>query len=173
MTPSGWHDDARNRDAGHDEMQIAVYDYRRSLSLEAMLGRPDNPIEGYSFCRRGIYFESPLIRDEQILAWGDIIEVWEKKEGKNPTETTYKIYEIKPKIYSVGAVVRQCVSLRLTGEKCGYYDRHSGRREQLTVLVFPVVRHDDPKLSMLQHVCPVLAWDGERLRLAWDGESRS
>ena len=21
MTPSGWHDDARNRDAGHDEMQ--------------------------------------------------------------------------------------------------------------------------------------------------------
>ena len=98
MTPSGWHDDARNRDAGHDEMQIAVFDYRRALSMEDMLGRPDTPIEGYSYRRKGIFFEYPLIRDEQILAWGDIVEVWEKKISKEPTQIIHKIYEIKPKI---------------------------------------------------------------------------
>ena len=173
MTPSGWHDDARNRDAGHDEMQIAVFDYRRALSMEDMLGRPDTPIEGYSYRRKGIFFEYPLIRDEQILAWGDIVEVWEKKISKEPTQIIHKIYEIKPKIYSVGAIVRQCDSLRRTGERCGYYDRHSGRRDELTVHVFPVVMDGDPKLSMLQHVCPTLAWDGKRLRFAYDVEGQA
>jgi len=156
MTPSQWHDDARNRDAGHDAMQIAVFDY-----LQARNPPLTRFVTGDSkeFLREGVYFERPFRRGDQIVAWGDVVEVWREPAEYN-SQTAFMIYEIKPTIYSVGAVVRQCVSLELTAKLCGM-NRHSGRQPVTSVI--PVVMASDPKLAMLRHVFWAAAWDGERL----------
>ena len=35
MTISGWHDDYRNKDAGHDEMQATIWRYYREADRQA------------------------------------------------------------------------------------------------------------------------------------------
>jgi hypothetical protein len=158
MTPSGWHDDARNRDAGHDEMQIAVFDHLQ-----------DNPVvrgmNGYED-RIGMYFESPFYVRGHIVAWGDIVELWEKPQYETAKKRRYVVWEIKPKIYSIGAVIRQCRSLAdVVG--ASQNDRMTrGSSHNLFYddpIVLPIVRSGDPKLSMLRRVCGAIAWDGERL----------
>jgi hypothetical protein len=159
MTPSGWHDDARNRDAGHDEMQIAVFDYLKDrLHLR---GKDD-----YEH-RIGLYFESPFYVRGHIVAWGDIVELWEKPQYETSKKRKYIVWEIKPKIYSVGAVIRQCRSLADAVEAANR-DSVSHRRAPSGIyyddpMVLPIVRSDDPKLSMLRHVWHAVAWDGEHL----------
>lgn len=128
MTPSQWHDDGRNRDAGHDEMQIAVFDYLQNK---------------YPLLKDSVGFEVPIIARGQIIAWADIAMI---------LPNFVVLWEIKPRIYSVGAVVRQCIALAHTA-RCMHQD----------VRVVPVVQSDDPKLSALQHVFDAKTWDGERL----------
>ena len=157
MTPSGWHDDAKNRDAGHDEMQIAVFDYLRDHQDE------QREIAGEVYVRCGVHFEYPLMRDGKILAWADVAAIWEAKNASYPEDIYIEIFEIKPTIYSVGAVVRQCIALEYAAVRCGQYDRKSGRRQSVLAGVIPVVRVDDPKLDVLRHVHCAVSWDGERL----------
>jgi hypothetical protein len=158
MTPSGWHDDARDRDAGHDEMQIAVFDHLQGNPVvRGMNGYED---------RIGMYFESPFYVRGHIVAWGDIVELWEKPQYETAKKRRYVVWEIKPKIYSIGAVIRQCRSLAdVVG--ASQKDRMTrGSSHNLFYddpIVLPIVRSDDPKLSMLRHVCDAMAWDGERL----------
>src|SRR5580765_6228563 len=157
MTPSQWHDDARYRDAGHDEMQIAVFDYLRDKREDPQkIGQEE-------YDRVCVHFEYPFMRDGKILAWGDVVAVWEAKNASWPEDLYLEIYEIKPRIYSVGAVVRQCIALSYAAVRCGQYDRKSGRRQSVMAGVVPVVQADDPKINALRHVHCVAAWDGERL----------
>jgi len=159
MTPSGWHDDARNRDAGHDEMQIAVFDW---LKDHAVYRGQD----GYED-RVGLYFECPFYARGHIVAWGDVVELWEKPQYETSKKRRYIVWEIKPKIYSVGAVIRQCRSL-VDAVEAANNDSANRRRFPSGIsfddpIVYPIVRSDDLKLSMLRHVYHALAWDGERL----------
>lgn len=144
MTPSGWHDDARNRDAGHDEMQIAVFDWVKDHSR--------------AFGHVETEFEMPLYHRGQIIAWCDIGQRVFREGVAFPAHLF--IWEIKPKIYSVGAVVRQCIALQQAAEKAC---TNEARCLMAEVKVFPVVMVDDPKLSMLRHVFHAHTWDGERL----------
>ena len=159
MTPSGWHDDARNRDAGHDEMQIAVFDYLKDKPVvHGMNGYED---------RIGLYFESPFYVRGNIIAWGDIVELWEKPEHETWKKRRYIVWEIKPKIYSVGAVIRQCRTLadavQAANKDVSTRSRGFSHISFDDPIVLPIVRSDDPKLSMLRHVCDAIAWDGESL----------
>jgi len=159
MTPSQWHDDVRNRDAGHDAMQIAVFDYLRDMPTGPS---PFYECNGYE--RTGVYFEMPFRGGGHILAWGDVVEVWQQivtpHEGYSYTKKKYVVWEIKPKIYSVGAVVRQCVALEDIAKSALMTDRGP---TQYDVLIIPAVTSDDPKLGELRHVHFAAAWDGERL----------
>lgn len=147
MTPSGWHDDAQSRDAGHDEMQIAVFDYLGGQANKGLCGLESS-----------VGFEVPFIHRGQIIAWADIAQDLRNKGDDSPQYLF--IWEIKPKIYSVGAVVRQCIAL-LRAARVACTDRNGNLRTEIKV--FPVVRADDPKLAMLRHVFHAQAWDGERL----------
>lgn len=160
MTPSQWHDDARNRDAGHDEMQMAVFDFLRDQP--DVSEREIGPLQE-TYVRNGVHFEYPFMRDGKILAWGDVVEVWEAKNSSWPEDMYFEIYEIKPKIYSVGAVVRQCIALEQAALRCGQFNRSTGRRQSVAATVVPVIGVDDPKLHDLQHVHYAVAWDGKRL----------
>jgi hypothetical protein len=155
MTPSGWHDDARNRDAGHDEMQIAIFDYLKDREVAPLKFKDIDEV----FVRSGVCFELPFMRGNQIVAWGDVVEIYDQQTKYSPQRAII-VHEVKPRIYSVGAVVRQCESLTF-GVEHALADRHSGSRP--VVRVFPAVMVDDPKLAMLRHVYRAFAWDGERL----------
>lgn len=157
-SPSGWHDDAAGRDAGHDAMQVAVYDYLQTLPEN----EPSPFFESHGMIRIGVYFEYPFYRRERIISWGDVVEFW--VEANPPPERyakkKYMIWEIKPRIYSVGAVVRQCVAVRHAAEASLDAEARLSRRAAATVEACPVVMHNDPKLGMLQHVYAAAAWNG-------------
>jgi hypothetical protein len=153
MTPSQWHDDASGRDAGHDEMQIAVFDYLRDTPSGRL------PLRECEGCTRvAVRFEHPFVQRGKVIAWGDVVEIWDEEKELYP-KRTYVVWEIKPKIYSVGAVVRQCVALKIAA-KAATLDRNGRQSETLVV---PIVRFDDPKISALRHVFCAAAWDGESL----------
>jgi hypothetical protein len=100
-----------------------------------------------------------------IQAWGDVVEIWEgtvtERHGYKHAEVKYVVWEIKPKIYSVGAVKRQCVALNDIVEGTLVNGRdHSTKYD---VFVIPLVPLDDPKLAMLRHVYWAGAWDGARI----------
>ena len=128
-TPSGWHDDAQHRDAGHDEMQAAVW---RWLSTQE--GERDGDLTW-------VQVEYPFIARERygtrIVAFGDVVAY--SRSG------VYLIYEVKPIIHSVGAVIRQLSAIEHAFSRIT--DRHSGR--PYPCVVRAVVPAHDPKLKLL------------------------
>jgi O-acetylhomoserine/O-acetylserine sulfhydrylase-like pyridoxal-dependent enzyme len=74
-----------------------------------------------------------------------------ERYGSPPFKTAWAclIFEVKPTIHSVGAVIRQCKAIRhivgLTDLKCAS--------------VIPVVNSSDPKFSLLREMMPeVIGW---------------
>ena len=53
-------------------------------------------------------------------------------------------FEVKPKIYSVGSVIRQCEALMYAAARSG--NRHCD--------VVPIVYRDDPSADLLRELCP-------------------
>ncbi len=160
MTPSRWHDDASDRDAGHDEMQLSVLQYLRSKKPEPLEGE-----QGAKYERHYVGAEYPFVSRGQVIAFADICEVWRKdrKDYDRSYKYFYVAYEIKPKIYSVGAVIRQCLALEQAIIRSGTGGDPAGSRCN----VIPVVSRDDPKLGMLAAMYDgsVWTWDPPRQEL--------
>jgi hypothetical protein len=152
-TPSGWHDDAMHRDAGHDAMQHELWKWLKLTPQWKYLPANVDP----ETVRKSVEFEMPFHSNADryypsaVIAFADVGEVWEC----NGCTRWLTLYEVKPKIGSVGAVVRQCEALRNT---LGNYTKN--------FRVIAVVPHDDPKLAMLSDVMGedhVLAWRPENM----------
>lgn len=162
-TPSGWHDVGRERDSGHDEMQLWVWRWMR---------RPDNHSprkfekdsqrrDADLFLFDGAWPEMEIVVDDRIVAFADVGERW---VCRNPfigkIRYAFVAYEIKPVIYSVGAVLRQCTALaRIMSKWRPDRDTHVDP----PVRIVPVVQHDDSKVAMLIECYEgrVLTWDGD------------
>ena len=152
MTPSEWHDQTRGRDAGHDQMQIDVWQWLT-----------DNPPpvknEGREYRRRKVIFEACFEHTRTITCFADICEVFDATEKLNSGHvvqwTQYRAYEIKPVISSVGGLIRQLAALSTAIESAVTASK---------VTVLPVVRLKDPKFDLLLRVCPFWAyWDDNEL----------
>jgi hypothetical protein len=156
VTPSQWHDDVRGRDAGHDDMQIAVFNHCRGLAPH--LGQTE--ISGKPCVHGGVFFEFPFVRRDRVVSFGDVVEIWREDTTRGAWARVI-VWEIKPKIYNVGAVMRQCLALEIAAVGAL---REGGWREPL-VWACPVVPSDDPKLAALRHVFRAAEWDGRLLRL--------
>jgi hypothetical protein len=172
MTPSGWHDDAQSRDAGHDEMQAGVYRFLRSMG-EKKLEKAD--LHGtVLYDRAGVYFECPFYYEGRISTFIDIC-VHFAKSGDGKEYATHKnilfCYEIKPKIYSVGATIRQCRATKDAVSRGSFHRVSSGHRlynETPEVHVVPVVPYNDPKLDLLAEFWPrVVTWNATSNTCAW------
>jgi hypothetical protein len=171
-SPSGWHDHTISRDAGHDAMQVAVFEY-----LLAEKPRPwrfsDHKNE---FILENIYFEYPFIKNGHVIAWGDIVRVWIEQDGKNDlyTKLFYEVFEIKPVVHSVGAIVRQCIALHLAAREA--LTSRNGNTPIVKVCpVIPInterMGSDDKKASQMRHVSQHL-WNVDHVYL-WTGGSLS
>jgi len=165
LTPSGWHDDAvRSRDAGHDEMQAEVW---RHWSIDdppfTVLSRKE---QNYEF--NGAFVEFPVRGSERdrwsheiyhtgrIRSFADVAVRWisvesdEDKERRNKPPVKayvpkfyYVFYEVKPKIYSVGATIRQCYSFSDVAQASDY-------KFEVRIVVY----RGDPKIELLKEICP-------------------
>lgn len=162
MPPSNWHDS--NKDAGHDEMVADIHRYYRDR-----LKRADPyTISRTTYSEKTFYFkyveiERPFIggRYPQVLGFCDIALLFEtrqidEKHEYTKTRATYSpdqwwmFLEVKPIIYSVGSVIRQCKATKHLATRCDI--THCN--------VYPVVCRDDPKTELLEELyyC-VQKWD--------------
>jgi hypothetical protein len=161
VTPSGWHDDARGRDAGHDEMQVAVFQWFRSRKADPIpspLSR-DRSVPAASLDHRQVIFELPLFAERRggykptIIAFADVAELW-SFGGKYASSTIVAgLLEIKPRIDSVGALVRQCKAVERAFRM--------NVTPEVVCHVLPVVPYNEPKISLLRQVIRCIAWDGD------------
>lgn len=166
MSPSGWHDDAvRNRDAGHDEMQAAVWRHWTSGEppfdllcrnetqyqlVRTILEFPIREIEHNRWDRKE--YNTGRIRSfaDVAVKWASL-ETDEQKAIRTERppvreydpKSYFMFYEIKPKIYSVGAIIRQCYAFSDIAQAAKY-------KFQVNVVVY----RDDPKLDLFEELCP-------------------
>jgi hypothetical protein len=143
MTPSGWHDDAYQRDAGHDEMQAAWWREVRN-DPEPTITRK----VGYArleFSYIGTWVEHPLVAAGRLIGFVDVATLYRSTDIENEHDWRKRryyewwlFYEIKPRIHSVGAVIRQLEATNILAA-----------RAELHCDVLAVVYKDDPKLELL------------------------
>jgi|GEM_PF-2782715 len=139
-TPSGWHDDASDRDAGHDQMQLQMLRYWRSDKLE--------PIEReifskkYTFVRQIVWAEFPFTSHAsrgRIMGFADIAV---RYRAADDSLYWLQFYELKPRIGSVGSLIRQCEAVANLAELAGF--KHFE--------VLPAVYSDDPKAIIFEEM---------------------
>lgn len=168
MSPSEAHDSAWQREPGHDEMQLRVM----QAAAEWM---PTVCVVGDSGDQQQ---EMQLIEiaAEQRLAAGktgpscfvDVLLVYQERRNQTAGPRGYRLrrhfrlLEIKPRIYSAGALLRQLSVLR---SHAATWARGDGSNAGRTFDVFPVVRSDDPLAQMLADLGQrtVCTWDGQRI----------
>ena len=137
LTPSGWHDDAYRRDAGHDEMQARCWRLVQEDQTPIQHGR-------VQYAYYGAFVEYPFTDRGRLIGFADVAVVYQSEETKSTSYGTfykryYRFYEIKPRIHSVGAVIRQCKATRILASRSGF--------ENFTVAA--VIRSGDPKKELL------------------------
>jgi hypothetical protein len=150
MTPSGWGDDARGRDAGHDEMQARVYrEWLADVESKKILVRPIFGTDREFVCS-DVIVEKPFTERSQhsigrLLGFADVAVGFLHVDARyeKPSHIWWWVFfEIKPVIYSVGAVIRQCIATEITAHRAGIrgFD------------VNAVVYADDPKADLLKEL---------------------
>jgi hypothetical protein len=177
MTPSEAHDSARNRDAGHDELQAAVWRYYNGNPYpNGIFLKIKSYGNGEIYRPQKAYVEFPFLaksagrysHSSRVAGFADVLlklatvemdelpkeREWRLNSRKAFTsDWAYIAFEIKPVIYSVGSVIRQCKAL--------HHIANLGEIPCPTVV--PVVYATDPKISLLKELMPeTVAWDGDR-----------
>jgi hypothetical protein len=161
MTPSGWGDDAQSRDAGHDEMQ--AHEFRGMLKMidskQFVINRPRNGYvaESVPFVASYAEVEWPFEAAGRLIGFADIavqfLEVDSEKTTQSPRSDWWFYLEIKPRIYSVGAVIRQCKATAINAARSVPVN-HRGTTQRDRFEVWAVVYQDDPKALLLQELYP-------------------
>lgn len=157
MTPSGWGDDTRGRDAGHDALQQSVYRWFKTRKINSMRIPKGVEVSGFidgsgMLKSRSVVYEYAVTKWDKsdnltIMAFADVAELW--RPADNTQIALAALMEIKPKIDGVGAVVRQCRAVALAF-------RNSNPKAVCHTI--PVVPWNDPKLSMLQDILRCIPW---------------
>lgn len=159
-TPSGWHDDTSGRDAGHDEMQLHLL---QNLSTIMPTLPTDDGERLVAYRLDGVEAEVPTITEGgNIVAFSDVVALYKPTPGHGPHSIRVH-FELKPRIYSVGACIRQAHALTVAVTRLPKGEAQKHRRslrspDQASNQVCLAVYDDDPKLGMLRTMCvfPIL-----------------
>jgi hypothetical protein len=152
MTPSEAHDSAWKREAGHDEMQLAVANNLAARSLRHATG---DSVTSYRAV--GVRHEVLFQRREGRAFFVDTVITYRPSGNIDDCgPTVHWLLEIKPKIYSAGALLRQCKVLK----QCIGEWKAENRSSDLYRVV-PVVPVGDPLLETLCQMAGtgVYVWD--------------
>jgi hypothetical protein len=164
MTPSEY---GEGRSLEHDRMQADVLEWLQANGLKTRTLRVDN--KEIEITRKGPWAEVMLTHDGNIRGFVDILERWVPATDKDslgrPVHGLWIMaYEIKPKITTVGGLIRQMRAEEAIIEKC--YRTQDIYRPMACVV--PVVNHNDPELPLLRRLWlgSVLLWNAEERTLA-------
>ncbi len=179
MTPSEAHETALIREEGHDAMQLAVF---RHLRSGAMAKRICNARFGYKDvraleCERMWLSAEMLYSGRFGVTFADIAmryavpQTDTDKDGKavrHDDDLVDLILELKPRIISAAAVIRQVEMMRHKIRQFTPWRENRGyvsHAPEYRFSVVPVVPRDDPKLAELLELFDgqVAGWDGENL----------
>jgi hypothetical protein len=123
--------------------------------------------------RTGLFFEYRMHSEKfKFSAFLDIAATYYWDGGKDRGATSSDRaamligYEIKPKIYSVGAIVRELKAQEAYMAKLT--PPHPRMTEYDFFRCFPVLSANDEKLPMYLELFGAYVWDAERQELAWE-----
>ncbi len=137
MTPSGWHDQAWRREAKHEAMQRELLAFLRSRSIA---GLPETPL-----VRRTVEGEYLITIGRNIVGFADAVEILNIR-----LQTTVSLFEVKPRIDDLFAIVRQAKALLQLAKRAIPAEFH---------YCHLIVPHDDHKLAYLRREWPhTWAW---------------
>jgi len=160
-TPSGWHDDASSRDAGHDEMQAMILRWWLRERLTIREKWRNDPVRDFFFHLAEVEFPFLGFRG-RITGFADIglcfrtkeTDEEEAKRTANPygdreynARFLWVFAELKPRIGSVGAVIRQCRATEVLAK-----EHFREWREPPELRLWPIVYNDDPKADLLEEM---------------------
>jgi hypothetical protein len=164
MTPSAAYASAEGRDAGHDDFQKAVFDDLtdgRMSKITRKIHSTERAFKLHSF-----WVEHPIVIGDRIVAFTDVVlrfthnsETHHKAGGSfKHNYEHYLLFELKPKIHSVGAIIRQCRALQHNGKLSFRKDFDVSGVE-----AWAVVPKSDPKIGDLKSMFKaVIGWDWSR-----------
>jgi hypothetical protein len=149
MTPSDAHDSGWQRDPGHDEMQMEVFRWlvwRDQVSTYVKKRYSNDESELAILDTRELEYLIEV--NDRIVGFVDICERF-STDGKsfNDRQFSFTAWEIKPKIHSVGAILRQAKVLR---EKLWRWRPSRDSYSSPYVRIMVVVSAKDPKTGLLQ-----------------------
>jgi hypothetical protein len=143
-TPSAWGDAAQDRDAGHDAFQADVYRYWiNNIGNEAAVLTRHIRDQEFTFVVDKVRIEFPFTENGRLIGFADVAV-----QLLSSHVPWWLYFEIKPRIGSVGALIRQCRATEVLVRRSG--NNGAGWRENFQVLA--TVYQDDPKLALLQEL---------------------
>lgn len=157
MTPSEAHESAWQRDSSHDEMTIACRDILEKTWLTTTLiefqktelyHRDSIEVEHFFHSSSGPRFFADIM-----------IRFFRNPERASRSHFRYAVFEIKPKIYSAGALLRQ---IKVQEERTKAWITSNSSAYGDSTFVEAIVRRDDPMIDIYTRLSrkPVMAWDG-------------
>jgi len=152
MTPSDY---SNGNSLAHDRMQADVLDWIREH------GETQCSIKEIDYRRAAIGPEVPLNIKGVLRGFVDILERWEPAKLSAPKYPAhFRAYEIKPRLTTIGGLIRQMRAEELLIEQWAGFG--------VRVVVVPVVMRDDPELPLLRRLWSggVFVWDAEAKTLS-------
>jgi hypothetical protein len=162
MTPSEY---GEGRSLAHDRMQADVLDWMRENGRQIRTIKHHGTV--VELHRHGPWPECPLKVKGALRGFVDLLERWSSKEAKDSNGrmffvSQYIAYEIKPRLTTIGGLIRQMRAEELLIEQA-FGDGTS----RTSAVVIPVINHDDPELPLLRRLWagPVALWNAEERAL--------
>lgn len=152
MTPSRAHDEAWRRSPDHDALQVSAFRwFSASPAASKLRWTPRYRKEPEIYERSYTIAEYALRCDGRISAFVDLVQIYQREEPhpvqKTVTRQVWFLHEIKPRIDTVGGLIRQCRTLDHHAEKAL---PRSNLGDCPEFRVIPLVPHDDPALPDLE-----------------------
>jgi hypothetical protein len=165
MTPSEY---GNGSSLEHDRMQADVLEWiRQHGQRTAFHNHYGDRVE---LKRVGVWAEAAIAIDGKMRAFVDILERWEPvaekdSKGRHIGVRRFVAYEVKPKLTTIGGLIRQMQAEELLLEQWG---RSRDLHYTVHVNTVPVINHNDPELSLLRRLWPgaVAIWNAEEHTLA-------
>lgn len=176
MTPSEAHESAYGRSPKHDQMVVEVYEHLQQNDIDfrpvfdpSRTGEKRDYNEALVECEMMYAGRRMFFSDISIVRWSDLDGLY---KGNKKRYAHHTILEIKPEIYSSGALLRQLKCQKHNID--GWIKDLNGDEEYVVATyvgwstVAAVVRHDDPNLELFMRMIEadqvVYTWDGRSLK---------
>lgn len=150
MTPSDAHESAWKRSPEHDQFSLEVFRFLKQMPF---------------FTLRSVIYKQKFVENEALIQrkgggiWFADLLWWGEGEENGLRSQLALVFELKPKIYSAGALIRQ---LRVQEMNTKSHDSRFGSPPKF--MVIPVVPKGDPLLPVFAEM-----WNGSK-PWTWNGE---